>query len=145
MSELRSPFIIVLTCRFDFRALTSLFPLPLLCFSEFLNPIVPPKRLQWLLSRRDRASLLRPSHLSIPTASFCSLVIICPSSLNLIFFTLLRLGFSRQKNSVLGGSGVGSLFRQRTPTNPLFTCRFSSADLLFPFLLFSAVSSISTI
>jgi hypothetical protein len=49
------------------------------------------------------------------------------------------------KNCVLGGSGVGSLFRQRTPTNPLFTCRSSSTDLLFPFLPFSAVSSTSMI
>jgi hypothetical protein len=128
-----------------FRALTSLFPLPLLRFSEFLSPLVPPERLRWLPSGRDRASLFRSFCPSIPTASFRLLVTTCLSSLNQIFFTLLRLGFCRQKNSVLVGSGVGSLFRQGTPTNPLFMCRFSSADLLFPFLPFSAVSSISTI
>jgi hypothetical protein len=137
MPDPRSPFILVLTCLFDFRALTSLFPPPLLCFSKFLSPLVPPKRLQWLPSGIDRASLLRSSRPSIPTASFRSLVIMCPLSLNLIFSTSLRLGFCYQKNSVLGGSGVGSLFRQRTPMNRLFTCRFSSADLLFPSLLFS--------
>jgi hypothetical protein len=136
MSNPMSPFILVSTSLFDFRALSSLFPLPLLCFSEFLSPLVPPERLQWLPSRRGRASLLRSSRPSIPTSSFRSLVIIFPLSLNLIFFTLLRLGFCRQKNSVLDGSGVGSLSRGRTPMNLLSMCHFSSADLLFPALLF---------
>jgi hypothetical protein len=145
MPDLWSPFILMPTCLFEFRAITSLFPLSLLCLSEFLSLPVLPERLRWLRSERDRASLLRSFRPSIPTASFCSLVIACPLSLNLIFFTLLRLGFCRQKNSVLGGSGVGSLFRQRTPTNSLFMCRSSFADLLFPFLPFSAASSISTI
>jgi hypothetical protein len=136
MPNPRSPFILTPTCLFDFRALTSLFPYSLLCFSEFLSPLVPPERFQWLPSRRGKASLLRSCRPSIPTASFYSLVIICSLSLNLIFFTLLRLGFCHQRNFVLGGSIVGSLFRQRTPMNPLSTCRFLSADLLFPSLLF---------
>jgi hypothetical protein len=145
MPDPRSPFILVPTCLFDFQALTSLFPQPLLCFSKFLSSLVPPERLQWLPSGRGRASLLQSSRPSIPIASFSSLVIICPLSLNLIFFTLLRLGFCRQRNSVLSGSVVGPLFRQRTPMNPLSTCRFSSSDLLFPSLFFSVVSLISTI
>jgi hypothetical protein len=60
-------------------------------------------------------------------------------------FHLVETGVFPQKNSVLGGSGVGSLFRRRTPMNLLSTCHFSSADLLFPSLLFSAVSLISMI
>jgi hypothetical protein len=145
MPDPGSPFILVSTCLLDFRALTSLFPLPLLCFSKFLSPLVPPERLQWHPSGRLRASLLRSSRPSIPTTNFRSLVIICPLSLNLIFSTLLRLGFCCQKNFVLGGSGMGSLFRWRTPMNLLSMCQFSSADLLFPSLLFFVVSLISTI
>jgi hypothetical protein len=141
MPDLWSPFILMPTCLFEFRAITSLFPLLLLRLSEFLSPPVLPERLRWLPSGRDRAPLLRSFHPSIPTASFRSF----HPSLNLIFFALLRLGFCHQKNYVLGGSGVGSLFRQRTPTNPLFMCRSSFADLLFPFLPFSAASSISMI
>jgi hypothetical protein len=51
-------------------------------------------------------------------------------------FHLFEIGVCRQKNSIHGGSGAGSLFRQRTPMNPLFTFLFSSVDLLFPSLLF---------
>jgi hypothetical protein len=136
MPDPRNPFILAPTCLFYFRALTSLFPQPLLCFHKFLSPLVLPERLQWLPSGRGRASLLRSSLPSIPTASFHLLVITRPLSLNLIFSTSLRLGFCRQRNSVLGGSVTGSLFRQRTPMNLLSTCRFLSAYLLFPSLLF---------
>jgi ABC-type iron transport system FetAB ATPase subunit len=51
-------------------------------------------------------------------------------------FHLVEVGFCRQRNSVLGGSVVESLFQQRTPMNLLSTCRFLSVDLLFPSLLF---------
>jgi hypothetical protein len=45
----------------------------------------------------------------------------------------------------LGGSIVGLLSQLRIPTSPLFTFLFSSAALLFLFLLSFAVSLISTI
>jgi hypothetical protein len=52
-------------------------------------------------------------------------------------------GFFLRRSSVLGGFATGSLFQQRTPTNPLFMFFFFSAVLLFLFPPFSAVSLIS--
>jgi hypothetical protein len=80
---------------------------------------------------------------SIPTVSCLSQVTICLLSLNPTFFILFLSEFFLRRSSVHGGSAVGSLFRQKTPTNPSFTFLFLSADLLFPFLLSSAVSLIS--
>jgi hypothetical protein len=56
---------------------------------------------------------------------------------------LVSIGVLPPKELCSGGSAVGSLFRQKTPTNPSFMFLFLSAALLFPFLLSSAVSLIS--
>ena len=56
---------------------------------------------------------------------------------------LVSVGVLPPKELCSGGSTVGSLFRQKTLTNPSFTFLSSSAALLFLFLLSSAVSLIS--
>jgi hypothetical protein len=109
----------------------------LLYFPKILSPLIPPEKLWWLPSGRGKAPLLRSSRPSTPTATFHLLVTTCLLSPNLTFSTLLRFGFCRQKNSVLGGSAVGSLFQQRIPMNMLSTSCFLSAGLLFPSPLFS--------
>jgi hypothetical protein len=53
------------------------------------------------------------------------------------------LEFFLRRSSVLGGFAMGSLFQQRTPTNPLFMFLFFSAVLLFQFPPFSTVFLIS--
>jgi hypothetical protein len=58
---------------------------------------------------------------------------------------LVSSEFFPRRSFALGGSVVGLLSRLRIPTSPLFTFLFSSAALLFLFLLSFAVSLISTI
>jgi hypothetical protein len=108
-----------------------------------LLPLRSPARLRWRLSGRLRVHLSQSFLPSIPTASCLSQVTTCLLFLNPTFSILCSSEFFLRRNSVLGGSAVGSLFRQKTLTNPLFTFIFSSAALLFPFLLSSAVSLIS--
>jgi hypothetical protein len=109
----------------------------LLCSLAILLPLRSPARLRWRPSGRLRVRLSQSFLLSIPTASCLSQVTICLLFLNPIFSILCPSESFLRRNSVLGGSVVGSLFRQKTLTNPLFTFLFSSAALLFPFLLFS--------
>ena len=115
----------------------------LLCFLAILLPPHSPARLRWRPSGRLRVHLSQSFLPSIPTASCLSQVTTCLLFLNPTFSILYPLEFFLRRSSVLGGSAVGSLFRQKTPTNPSFTFLFLSADLLFPFLLSSAVSLIS--
>jgi hypothetical protein len=109
--------------------------LGLLCSLAILLPLRLPARLRWRPSGKLRVHLSQSFLLSIPTVSCLSQVTTC-----LLF---LNPTFSIRRNSVLGGSVVGSLFRQKTLTNPSFTFLFSSAALLFIFLLYSVVSLIS--
>jgi hypothetical protein len=115
----------------------------LLCFLAILLPLRSPARLRWRPSGKLRIHLSQPFLPSIPTASCLSQVTTCLLFLNPTFSTLYPSEFFLRRNSVLGGSVVGSLFRQKTLTNPLFTFLFSSAALLFLFLLSSVVSLIS--
>jgi hypothetical protein len=117
----------------------------LLCFLKTLLLLSLPARLRWRPSGRIRVHLPRLFLTSIPTASCLSQVTTCLLFLSLTFFTLSPSEFFLQKNFVLSGSAVGSLSRQRTPTNLLFIFLFSSAALLFLFLLSFAVSLISII
>jgi hypothetical protein len=117
----------------------------ILCFLVILLSLSSPARLRWRPSERIRVHLPRLLLPSIPTASCLSQVTTCLLFLSPTFFTLSLSEFFLRKNFVLGGSAVGSLSRQRTPTNPLFIFLFSSAALLFLFLLSSAVSLISII
>jgi hypothetical protein len=115
----------------------------LLCSLAILLPLRSPARLRWRPSGRPR---VRPSQsflLSIPIVSCLSQVTTCLLFLNLTFSILYPSEFFPRRNSIPGGSVVGSLFRQKTPMNPSFTFLFSSTALLFPFLLSSAVSLIS--
>jgi hypothetical protein len=73
---------------------------------------------------------------SIPTASCLSQVTICLLFLSLTFSISCQSEFFLRRSSVLGGFAMGSLFQQRTPTNPLFMFLFFSAVLLFRFPLF---------
>jgi hypothetical protein len=117
--------------------------LDLLCSLAILLPLRSSARLRWRPSRRLKVRLSQSFLPSIPTASCFSQVTTCLLFLNPIFsISCLSESFLR-RNSVLGGSVVGSLFRQKTLTNPSFTFLFSSAALLFPFLLSSTVSLIS--
>jgi hypothetical protein len=120
-------------------------PPDILRFLAILLPLRSLARLRWRPSGKLRFHLSQPFLPSIPTASCLSRVTICLLFLNPTFFTLYPSEFFLRRNFVLGGSAVGSLFRQRTLTNPLFTFLFSSATLLFLFLLSSAVSLISII
>jgi hypothetical protein len=113
------------------------------CSLAILLPLPSPARLRWCPSGRLRVHLSQSFLSSIPTASCLSQVTTCLLFLNPTFSILCPSEFFLRRNSVLGGSAVGSLFRQKTLTNPLFTFLFSSAALLFPFLLSSAVSLIS--
>jgi hypothetical protein len=115
----------------------------LLCSLAILLPLRSPARLRWRPSGRLKVRLSQSFHPSIPTASCLSQVTTCLLFLNPIFSILCPSESFLLRNSVLGGSVVGSLFRQKTLTNLLFTFLFSSAALLFPFLLSSAVSLIS--
>jgi hypothetical protein len=115
----------------------------LLCSLAILPPLCSPTRLRWRPSGNPRVRLPQSFLLSIPTVSCPSHVTTCLLSLNPTFSISYLSEFFLRRSSVLGGSVVGSLFRQRTPTNPSFTFLFSCADLLFPFLLSSAVSLIS--
>ena len=117
----------------------------LLCSLAILLPLHSPARLRWCPSERIIVHLPQLFLPSIPTASFLSLVTTCLLFLSPTFFTLYPSEFFLRRNFVHGGSAVGSLSRQRTPTNPLFIFLFSSAALLFLFLLSSAVSLISII
>jgi hypothetical protein len=127
-----------------FRALVSAFLHPsFLCSPAILLPLHSLARLRWRPSGKLR---VRPSQSfppSIPTVSCLSQVTICLLSMNPTFFISFLSEFFLRRSSVHGGSAVGSLFRQKTPTNPSFTFLFLSADLLFPFPLSSAVSLIS--
>jgi hypothetical protein len=115
----------------------------LLCSLAVLLPLRPPARLKWRPSGNPRVRLPQSFLPSIPTVSCLSQVTICLSSLNPTFSISSPSEFFLRRSSVLGGSAAGSLFRQKTPTNLSFTFLFSSAALLFPFLLSSAVSLIS--
>jgi hypothetical protein len=119
--------------------------LDLICFLVILLPLSSLARLRWRPSGRIRVHLPRIFLPSIPTASCLSQVTTCLLFLSPTFFILSPSEFFLRRNFVLGGSTVGSLSRQRTPTSPLFIFFFSSAALLFLFLLSSAVSLISTI
>jgi hypothetical protein len=115
----------------------------LLCSPAILLPLRSLARLRWRPSGKLR---VRPSQSfppSIPTVSCPSQVTICLLYLNPTFFISYPSEFFLRRSSVPGGSAVGSLFRQKTPTNPSFMFLFLSAALLFPFLLSSAVSLIS--
>jgi hypothetical protein len=115
----------------------------LLCFLAILLLLRSPVRLRWRPSGKLRVHLSQPFLPSIPTVSCLSQVTTCLLFLNPTFFTLYSSEFFLQRNFVLGGSDVGSLFQQRTLTNPLFIFLFSSVALLFLFLLSSTVSLIS--
>jgi hypothetical protein len=115
----------------------------LLCSLAILPPLCSLARLRWHPSGKPRVRLSQSFLLSIPTVSCLSQVTTCLSSLNLTFSISYPLEFFLRRSSVLGGSTVGSLFRQKTPTIQSFTLLFSFATLLFPFLLSSAVSLIS--
>jgi hypothetical protein len=119
--------------------------LDLVCFLVISLPLSSPARLRWRPSGRIRVHLPRLFLTSIPTASCLLQVTTCLLFLSPTFFILSPSEFFLRRNFVLGGSAVGSLSRQRTPTSPLFIFLFSSAALLFLFLLSSAVSLISTI
>jgi hypothetical protein len=115
----------------------------LLCSLAILLPLCSPERLRWRPSGKPR---VRPSQsflVSIPTVSCLSQITTCLLFLNPTFSILYPSKFFPRRNSVLGRSAVGSLFRQKIPTNPSFTFLFSSATLLFLFLFSSAVSLIS--
>jgi hypothetical protein len=112
----------------------------LLRYLATLPSLCSPARLRWRPSGNPRVRLPQSFPPSIPTVSCLSQVTICLLSLNLTFSISYPLEFFLRRSSVLGGSVVGSLFRQRTPTNPSFTFLFSSASLLFQFPLSSAVS-----
>jgi hypothetical protein len=114
-----------------------------LCFPAILLPLRSLARLRWRPSGKLRVRPSRSFPPSIPTVSCLSQVTICLLSLNPTFFILFLSEFFLRRSSVHGGSAVGSLFQQKTPMNPSFTFLFLSADLLFPFLLSSAVSLIS--
>ena len=115
----------------------------LLCSLAILLPLRSPTRLRWHPSGRLRVRLSQSFLLSIPTVSCLSQVTTCLLFLNPTFSILYPSEFFPRKSSVPGGSVVGSLFRQKTLTNPLFTFLFSSVALLFPFLLSFVVSLIS--
>ena len=115
----------------------------LLCSLTILPPLRSPARLRWRPSGNPRVRLPQSFLLSIPTVSCLSQVTTCLLSLNPTFSISYPSEFFLRRSSVLGGSAVGSLFRQKTLTNPSFTFLFSSAALLFLFLLSSAVSLIS--
>jgi hypothetical protein len=117
----------------------------LLCFLAILLPPRSPARLRWRPSGRLRVHLPQPFLPSILTASCLSQVTTCLLFLSPTFFTLSLSEFFLRRNFVLGGSTMGSLSRQRTPTSPLSIFLFSSVALLFLFLLSSAVSLISII
>jgi hypothetical protein len=117
----------------------------LLCFLVILFPFRSPARLRWRPSGSLRVHLPQSFLPSTPTASYLSQVTTCLLFLSLTFFTLSPSGFFLRRNCVLGGYAAGSLFRQRTPTSLLSIFLFSSAALLFLFLLSSAVSLISII
>jgi hypothetical protein len=113
------------------------------CSLAILLRLRSPARLRWRPSGRLKVRLSQSFLPSIPTASCLLQVTTCLSFLNPIFsISCLSESFLR-RNSVLGGSVVVSLFRQKTLTNPSFTFLFSSVALLFPFLLSSVVSLIS--
>jgi hypothetical protein len=114
----------------------------LLCSLAILSPLCLPVRLRWRPSGNPRVRLPQSFLLSIPTVSCLSQVTTCLLSLNPTFSISYPSEFFLRRSSVLGESAVGSLFRQRTP-RPSFMFLFSSATLLFPFLLSSAVSLIS--
>jgi hypothetical protein len=111
-------------------------PPGLLCSLAILLPLCSPARLRWRPSGNPRVRLPQSFLLSIPTVSCLSQVTTCLSSLNPTFSISYPSEFFLRRSSVLGRSAVGSLFRQITPTNLSFTFLFSSATLLFPFLLF---------
>jgi hypothetical protein len=114
-----------------------------LCFPVISLPLRSLARLRWRPSGKLR---VRPSQSfppSIPTVSCPSQVTICLLSPNLTFFISFSSGFFLRRSSARGGFVVGSLFRQKTPTNPSFTFLFLSTDLLCPFLRSSVVSLIS--
>jgi hypothetical protein len=117
----------------------------LLCSLAILLSSRSPARLRWRPSGRLRVHLPQPFLPSVPIASCLSQVTTCLLFLSPTFFTLSPSEFFLQKNCVLGGSAAGSLFRQRTPTSLFLIFLFSSAALLFLFLLSSTVSLISII
>jgi hypothetical protein len=131
-------------CAVLISSLASHFRLePLLCFPEISLLFVPPARLRWRRNGRGKVPSRRSSRPSTPTTNCHLRVTICPLSQNLTFFTLSMLESYFRKSSALGGFVVGSLFRQRIPTNLSFTFPFLFAALLFPFLPSSAASLIS--
>jgi hypothetical protein len=103
----------------------------LLCYLAILLPLYSPARLRWRPSGNPRVCLPQSFPSSIPTVSCLSQVTTCLLSLNLTFSILYPSEFFLRRSSVLGGSAVGSLFRQKTPTNPSFTFLFSYATLVF--------------
>ena len=117
--------------------------LGLLCPVAILPPFCSPAKLRWRPSGNPIIRLLQSFLLLIPTVSCPSQVTTCLLSLNPTSSISYPSEFFLRRSSVLGGSAVGSPFRQKIPTNPSFTFLFSFVALLFPFLLSSAVSLIS--
>ena len=114
------------------------FLLPdLLCFLVISLPLSSPARLRWRPSGKHQVHPLLSFLPSIPIASCLSQVTICQLFLSLIFSTSCPSGFFPRRSSVLGGFAMGSLFQQRTPTNPSYMFLFFSAVLPFLFPLFS--------
>jgi hypothetical protein len=104
----------------------------LLCSLAILFLLRSPARLRWRPSGKLRVRLSQSFLLSIPTVSCLSQVTTCLLSLNPTFsISYLSESFLR-RNSVLGRSAVGSLFRQKTPTNPSFTFLFLIRGLALP-------------
>jgi hypothetical protein len=98
--------------------------LGLLCYLATLPSLCLPARLRWRPSGNPRVRLPQSFPPSIPTVSCLSQVTTCLLSLNLTFSISYPSEFFLRRSSVLGGSAVGSLFQQKTPTNPSFTFLF---------------------
>jgi hypothetical protein len=113
------------------------------CARAILPPSCSPARLRWPPSGKHQVHPLLSFLPLIPTASCLSQVTICQLFLSLIFSTSCPSGFFLRRSSVLGGFAMGSLFQQRTPTNPSYMFLFFSAVLPFLFPPFFAVSLIS--
>ena len=93
----------------------------LICSLAILPPLCSPARLRWRPSGKPRVRLPQSFLLSIPTVSCLLQVTTCLLFLKPTFSILYPSEFFPRRNSVPGGSVVGSLFRQKTPTNPSFT------------------------
>jgi hypothetical protein len=144
VSGREKPHMYCIVARFRFPCPNSCFLHPSFpCARAILPPSCSPARLRWHPSGKRQVHPLLSFLPSIPTASCLSQVTICQLFLSLIFSTSCPSGFFLRRSSVLGGFAMGSLFQQKTPTNPSYMFLFFSAVLPFLFPPFFAVSLIS--